>query len=390
MQGSFVRKRGKFWTAYYYVADTTGQRRQRSKGGFRTKAAANQALNTILADLDKGDYVEPSKLTLGDYLTGRWLPIMRHSLSPTTYDTYERMLGVHVIPRLGSVPLQQLSVDQLDQLYSDLLRDGRHDGTGGLSPRSVRAMHSMLHKALKDAERKQLVQRNVADAADAPKQRRHHEMRTWTAEEVRTFLEGLREHRIHAAYVLSATTGMRRGEVLGLRWRDIDFAGRRLSIQQTLMSVNYELHFGRPKTERSRRSIALDGFTIAVLHAHRHKQADDRLSVSDGFVDRDLAFARPDGGPIHPDYYSQTFNRTVKRLGLPRIRLHDLRHTHATLGLAARVPPKVMSDRLGHATVAFTLDVYTHAIPAMESDAADQVASLIFGNGADGTTALPA
>ncbi|MFP5487457.1 MAG: site-specific integrase [Acidimicrobiia bacterium] len=173
---------------------------------------------------------------------------------------------------------------------------------------------------------------------------------------------------------------MRRGEVLGVRWKDVDFDARRLHVQQTILTVEYEIVVGRPKTRRGERKVALDDQTLALLARHRERQRRERELVAAAYEDNDLVFARPDGTPVHPDYFSQTFDRGVKRLGLPKIRLHDLRHTHATLGLAAGVPVKVISDRLGHATSSFTQDIYMHAIPAVEDEAADQIAGLVFGD----------
>lgn len=187
-------------------------------------------------------------------------------------------------------------------------------------------------------------------------------MKTWTAEQFRSFLDGMSQHWLYPAYLLAGTTGMRRGEVLGLRWKDIDFEARRLVVRQAVLSVSYEITFSTPKTARGRRSIALDERTLYVLAVHRQQQVEQREMIGSAWQDLDLVFTRPDGSPIHPDYFTQAFDRSVKRLKLPRIRLHDLRHTHATLGLAAGVPAKVMSDRLGHATVAFTQDIYMHAI----------------------------
>ena len=339
-------------------------------------------MTETLVRLRRGDVVEPTKLTLGDYLTDHWLPMMQRSVRKTTWDSYDRIIRNHVVPRIGWVPLQDLRAAHLDRLYTDLLREGnlnKKEG-GGLSPKTVRYIHTTLHKALKDAERKQLVLRNVAQAADPPKIRAagSAELTTWSGEEVGTFLKAMEEHRLYAAYLLAASTGMRRGEVLGLRWIDIDFKARRLAVRQTVTAVNYRVEIGTPKTARGRRSIALDSTTVKALQEQLKRQLAERAKVAEGFTDRGLVFCKPDGSPIHPDYMSQTFDRTVARLGLRRIRLHDLRHTHATLGLAAGIAPKIMSDRLGHATVAFTQDVYMHAIPQLESDAADQIADLIF------------
>jgi integrase len=379
VQGSFVRKRGGTWSAYFYVPDGNRGRRQRSKGGFPTKGTAQAYLASVVHTVQSGDYVEPSPLTVVEYLRDQWLPMVKMSLRTSTFDSYERMLKLHVYPNIGSIALQRLSPTDLDWLYADLLSQGRSDKTGGLSPKTVRYIHNTIGKALKDAERKGLITRNVARSADPPKHRTSgsHQVVTWTPEEVRTFLAAMEGHRLEAAYFLAVTTGMRRGEVLGLRWRDVELAKGRLAVRQTVTSVNYKITIGAPKTAKGRRSIALDGPTVAVLHSHREQQQLEKAAL--GYSDQDFVFANTEGAPIHPDFFSQCFDRTVASLPVPKIRLHDLRHTHATIGLAAGVPPKIMSERLGHATVAFTQDVYMHAIPGMQEQAANLTSSLIFG-----------
>jgi integrase len=374
-----IYRRGNTWTAFWRT-DTPQGRKQHTKGGFRTKKDAQQFLNETMATIQAGTFTQPTRVSFGEFLTERWLPTRRMAVRESTYASYRGMVDRHVIPALGHVPIQQISADHLDRFYADLV-------ARELATKTVRNIHVLVHRALRDAVRKNLVPRNVADAADPPKLNRANrdEMKTWTPEQLRTFFEGIAHHRLAAAYVLAATTGMRRGEVLGVRWRDVDFAARRLHVQQTVLSVGYKLTLGRPKTLRGERKIALDPETIRILAEHRAVQDRERALLGDGYADNDLVFAREDGNPVHPDFFSQTFDRTVKRLNLPKIRLHDLRHTHATLGLAAGVHVKVMSDRLGHATTAFTQDVYMHAIPAVENDAADQIAGLVFGTDAVGS-----
>jgi integrase len=203
-------------------------------------------------------------------------------------------------------------------------------------------------------------------------------MKTWTADELAQFLDFVSDDQLYAAWVVAATAGLRRGEVLGLRWIDIDLNASRLSVQQTLVSVAYETRFSVPKTARSRRSVSLDATTVAALRAHRKRQLEERMSWGQAYRDSGLVVTREDGTLVHPDRFTQMFDKHVKDAGLPRIRLHDLRHTHATLALGAGVHPKVVSERLGHATVAFTLDVYSHAVPALQEEAADRIAALIF------------
>ncbi len=327
-----------------------------------------------MAALQGGTFSEPSKLTLCEYLLDRWLPGRSPSLRPSTFDSYRRNIELHVEPALGHVRLQQLSADHLDRFYAELLQSG-------LAPKTVRNIHTLVRKSLHDALRKNLVVRNVADAADPPKLARpgEREMQTWNPAQLRSFFEGIAGHRLAAAYVLAATTGMRRGEILGLRWSDIDLKAGRLAVSHTILTVSYRITPGTPKTSRGRRSIALDPETVRILATHRARQTRETLEAI-GHNDQDLVFARDDGRPVHPDYFSQTFDRTVRRLKLPKIRLHDLRHTHASLGLAAGIPVKLMSERLGHATAAFTQDVYMHAIPALEEAAAKQIADLVFGD----------
>lgn len=377
-QRGSVRKRGLTWTAYWFVPDSTGARRQRTKGGFGTKREAQAYLTEVLGSIANATYTPPTKLTLGAYLTEHWLPTVRSTTRPSTWDSYRRYVDQHIVPELGGVLLQQLSAQHLDRLYAGKLVGGRLDGSKGLSVKTVRNIHALMHKALRDAERKQLVSRNVAANADPPKQthRSFDKTQTWSAEQVKTFLIAMSSHRLYAAYLLAVTTGMRRGEILGLRWQDLDFDSRKLAVRQTVVSVAYEIQLSAPKTAKGRRSIPLDAGTLTELAAHRRAQDRERKLVGIGYEDNDLVFAREDGRPIHPDLFSQIFDRTVAKLDVPRIRFHDLRHTHATLGLAAGVSPKVMSGRLGHATVAFTQDVYVHAMPEREQEAADIVAAL--------------
>jgi len=370
-QRGSIHRRGDVWIAYWRTETAEG-RKQHTKS-FRTKKEAQQFLTDTMAAIRGGVFSEPSKVTLGEFLLERWLPTKKMAVRVSTYASYRGLVERQVVPALGHVQIQQLSADRLDRFYADLVAQG-------LATKTVRNIHVLLHRALTDAVRKNLVPRNVADAADPPKLNRadREEMKTWTPEQLRQFFAGIANHRLAAAYILAATTGMRRGEVLGVRWRDIDFNARRLHVQQTVLTVEYQIVIGRPKTLRGERKIALDDQTIQVLRNHRATQRQEKQLLGDGYHDQGLVFAREDGTPVHPDYFSQTFDRTVKRLGLPKIRLHDLRHTHATLGLAAGVHVKVISDRLGHATTSFTQDVYMHAIPAVEEDAADQIANIVF------------
>jgi integrase len=299
MRGS-VRRRGSTYTWYLDVPDPmTGKRRQRSKGGYRTKKECQAALNDALAALRAGAFVETSKRTLASYLVDEWLPAMQPPrVRPSTWLSYQRSLARHVIPALGETELQRLTPAVLTAFYRSLLAAGRLNGRGGLSAKSVKNIHGALHVALGDAVRWGYVARNAADATDPPKVVTP-EMQVWSPAQLRTFLAHVREDRLYAAWMLFATTGMRRGEVAGLRWVDVDLAAGRVSPRKPRVQVNYQVHVSEPKTAKGKRSLALDPATVAALKEHHARQASERLAVGPGWQDSGLVFTWGDGHPLH-------------------------------------------------------------------------------------------
>ncbi len=378
-----TRKRGATWTWHLGIADpATGRWRQLSKGGFRTRREAQAALNEAMAALRSGSFVEPSRLTLGAFLTEQWLPTTRAAVRPTTWTTYRIYAEAQVVPALGHVPLQALTAAHLNRPYADLAEHGRRDGRGGLKPKSVRHVHVLLHKALGDAVRWGLVARNVADAADPPRVP-HRERGVWSAEELRAFLEATAEDRLAAMWLLFATTGMRRSELLGLPWRAVDLEASpgRLAVVQTVVVVDKQpVVVAEAKSTSSRRQLALDPFTTAALNAHRVRQLQERLAWGPAWVDTGLVFTREDGQLLHPEHVTKRFARLVRDAGLPPITLHGVRHSYATAALAAGEPLKVVSERLGHASISITANLYQHVLPSMDERTANAVADLILGD----------
>jgi integrase len=297
-------------------------------------------------------------------------------VKPSTFHSYRQNMEIHVLPVLGSRPLQQLTVMMLNALYARLQSDG--SGHGALSAKTVRYIHTIIHKALEDAVDAGLAAKNVADRAKPPRPSRRstREVGSWDAHELAQFLTSVRGTRLEAVWRLSAMTGMRRGEVLGLRWADVDLAAARLSVRHAVVAVAYEVIESTPKSHNAR-VIDLDPETVELLRAHQQQQTQEREEWGADYQDRDLIVAREDGSPIHPHSFSQSFARLVRRASLRTIRLHDLRHTHATLALQAGVPVKVISERLGHESPAFTLKQYAHVIPGMQATAASLVAELV-------------
>ena len=352
------------------------ERRRETKGGFTTRHEAQTAMSKVAVAVEQRTHVASSRLTVRDYLTKEWLPAIEHTVRPTTYRSYVAHVECYILPALGSVQLQKLSGVQINALYAKLGRSGKRNGQG-LTALSVCHVHAVLHRSLKDAVRWGELARNPADLADPPRVAAHgHELRTWSADQLAAFLSSQRDDRLHALWHTLAMTGLRRGEALGLRWEDVDLEAGRLAVRRALVPSGREVVVSEPKTARGRRIVALDPETVAVLKGQAARQLKEQQDA--GWTETDLVFTNEDGQALHPWVTSRCFRKAVKKAMLPVIRLHDLRHTHATLALQAGIHPKVVSERLGHAAVAITLDTYSHAIPAMQEEAATRIAGLVF------------
>jgi integrase len=372
-----VRRRGKKWVVVLDVGtDAHGKRQQRWHSGFERRGEAERARTDLLAKQQRGEYVEPSRQTLGRFLEDDWLPSIRSGLREGTFESYRRNVRTHIVPQLGDVPLQRLSPAGLNSFYADLLAGAQRRA---LSPRTVRYIHTIVRRSLQAAVRWGLVARNVADQADppSPKAVRPRPLKTWTADELARFLTGVREDRLYPLWLVLASTGQRRGEALGAYWTDVDLDACRWQVRHTLVAVGHELRDSTPKTDHGRRSVALDAGTVRVLREWRKCQLEEWLAWGPAWTDTGRVFTREDGTDLHPERVSERFDRLVEASGLPRLTVHGLRHGHASMALQAGVHPKVVQERLGHSSVAFTLDKYSHAIPAMQEDAAAVVAALV-------------
>jgi integrase len=335
-------------------------------------------MSKVLVAVAEQSYVTPTKLTLREYLLKEWLPAIEATIRATTYRSYVQHVDCHICPHI-SVKLEKLSGSAVNGLYAKLAQSGKRDGRSGLSALTIRHVHVVLHRALKDAVRWGRLTRNPIEAADPPRvSGSGHEMKTWSGGQLAAFLEATQDDRLHGLWHLLALTGMRRGEALGLRWEDVDLEQGRLSVRRALIPNGKTVVVSEHKTARGRRVVALDPGTVEVLKAQAARQLQEQQEWDGASDDLGYVFAKEDGTTYHPEVVSRFFRQAVKRALLPEIRLHDLRHTHATLALRAGIHPKVVSERLGHATVSITLDTYSHAIPAMQKEAAARIAELVF------------
>ena len=355
------------------------ERRRETKAGFATQKECEAAMNKLLVKVEQQTYVAPTKASVREYLTKEWLPAVKATIRPTTYNSYEQHVSCHIAPHIGSVKLAKLTGAQVNALYAKLAETGAKDGKSGLSPLTIHHVHTCLHKACKDAVRWGRLPKNPVDAADPPSTcgAAKKEMKTWSAEQLGAFLKSTKDDRLAPLWRVLAMTGMRRGEACGLKWEDVNLEKGRVSVRRSLIPHEDKVIVSEPKTAKGRRQIALDAGTVEAFKAQAAQQMDDQENAEAAWEETGYVFTMDDGRPMHPQSVSRAFDRAIAAAKLPRIRLHDLRHTHASLALAAGINPKVVSERLGHATVSITLDTYSHAIPALQEEAAERIARLV-------------
>lgn len=351
------------YEARYYVH--TPKKKQRIVTS-RDRDECQRKLTEAMANRDQGLNFDAGTLTVGEYLP-RWLEdSVKGTVRDNSYQRYEAMVRIHLIPELGRVKLKDLSPSHVRGLYKEKL-------DSGLSPRTVKYIHQTINKALKLAVMDGMIPRNVAAAGKAPKPDAE-EIVPLDIERVRALLEAARGERLEALFIMALATGMRRGELLGLKWRDIDMSGERLSVRRTYGVGGY----GEPKNKKSKRSIKIGPVTMAALSAHRQRQNEERLASSD-WQDEGLVFPGENGQPMQPQRVSKgAFGRIRKRAGLPEsTRFHDCRHSCATFLLRDGWNAKYVQEVLGHSTIAITLDTYSHVMPGMDDGLADTMDAFI-------------
>jgi len=346
---------------WYFVVDApgpAGKRRQVLRRGFERQKDAQEALDRFRGEISAGHVPVPDAGTVGAFAVA-WIDALpAEGVEPATVKHYSEAIR-RLLPAVGTIPLQDLEALDLDGVYGQLLDAGR-------SARTVRASHVAARKMLAEALRVGKVGRNVAEHARPPRAKaaRAKQFTTWTVDQLEAFLEAVDGDEHHALWTVAAWTGIRRGEVVALRWDDLDEAGGALVVSRSVGKGLDGLHDKAPKSDAGRRRVELDSDLLGVLRAHRQAQRERRVALGPGWRDHGLIFCEVDGTALHPDRISKRWAYLVRAhaavLGLPAIRLHDLRHSHATQLLAAGVRADVVTERLGHASVAFTLQTYAH------------------------------
>ena len=365
-EGSIYRRKDGRWTAEISV--------EGGKSKFlygKTRKDVQEKLKTALYEQQKGILVTGPQQKVDQFLT-HWLEdVQKQRVRARTYERYEEIVRLHLIPAIGHHALQKLTPQHIQSFYKKKLEEG-------LSNTTVVCFHSVLHKALETAVRWDLIGRNTCDLVSPPR-REHFEIQPLSLPQIQQFLTVIQGHKQEALFTLALATGMRRGEILGLKWRDLDLDEGVLHIQRILTRIPSKLPGkgfteAEPKTERGRRSILLPAFTVEALKAHQVKQLEARRKAGVEWQDHDYVFCTSIGTHLNPtrDVLDQ-FKILLKKAGLPAIRFHDLRHSSATMLLGMKVHPKIVQEILGHSQISITMDIYSHVLPTMQEDAMNKL-----------------
>jgi integrase len=364
---------GSWEITYELPRKADGTRRQETKTVKGKKNEAKVELARIELQISEGRYIEPSKMSLAKYFD-KWLrDYAKLNINPKTYEEYERLIKRNIVPALGNIPLSKLRPLHLQEYYTEMCERGSKIGRGGLAPQTVLNHHSLLHRALYHAVKWELISTNPADGAEPPTPTRK-ETNILDGLGMARLIEAARGTRLYIPILIATTTGMRRGEILALRWGDLDFDSGIIKVSRSLGQTKEGLFIKGPKTPSGYRPVLLPSFVVDSLRHHKTEQAKLRLRLGPDYQDKEgLICVKEDGSPYPPNRLTRNFEDFIERLNIPHIRFHDLRHSLASLLADENVNIKTTSERLGHSDVAFTLQRYTHVSPHMQSEAADAI-----------------
>jgi integrase len=367
-EGTIFKRQDGRWCAQYTMSIDGAEKRKTVYG--KTQKEVKEKLNTLKATIPVKNETEISKYTLSTWMR-QWLEnYKKPAVKVTTYQGYWMIYRSHIEKSdIAEIPISQLTTAVLQTFYNHLWSKGRSDGKGGLSPRMVRYVYVLVHGALEQAIRNELIERNVNQYVTIPG-KEHKEIIPLSLQEAETFLEQCKDERLYALYVLALNTGMRKGELLGLQWHDIDFDKKQLTVVHNLALIAHndidteeprksELFLTTPKSVKSKRTIPLNDFVVSQLLFHRERQAKEKEVYKNIYVDNSMVFCREDGTYIHPRYLLNNFQNILKKAGMQKYRFHDLRHTVASLLINNNENPKVVQELLGHSNISTTLDIYT-------------------------------
>lgn len=378
MRGSVV-KRGKTYSIVFMMEDSkTGNRKQKWIGGYKTKKEAEKALSEAIYKSENGSFINPESITVSEYLLD-WLKVYAEpNLSITTIDGYCVNIKNHINPYIGNIPIQKLRPINIQELYNQLKLNGRSDGKGGLSGKSILYVHRVLREGLEHAVRNQLLSRNPASDVKPPTIEKYT-AEVFNSEEVCMLLETIKNTEYELPIALSAILGLRRGEVLGLKWSNVNLDEQNLNINNQIIPTSKGIINKKPKSKDSIRTIPIPSIIISMIKKQQRQQRENKLRFGAGYKDNNLLCCKIDGSPFSPTYFTKVFSNILSEKGFKHIRFHDLRHSAATNMLKSGADIKTVSTILGHSNIGITLDIYSHVEDSMKRDAIDKVQNAIFG-----------
>lgn len=361
----YVRKRGNTWSFTIDVGKNviTGKRKQKTKGGFKTKKEAAAAMNEFIYEVNKGTWIEPQNILLKDFAL-EWIQNYRHQLRETTAEQYESKILNWIIPALGHYKVQDIKPIHAQTFSRNLLDN--------LEPSTAHKIYAIAKLVMNHAVNMEIISVNPLNKVSIIKETKRH-VETWSFDQLKLFLNIAKKHNefYYRIFVLAAYTGLRKGEILGLRKEDVDFERQVIYIKQSIAETKKGVQVSPLKTPSSYRQVAIDPFLLSILKEQIHKNNEMKLKLGLEYQDAGLVFCHVDGIPYRPTSLNRPFRKLIELSGVPEIRFHDLRHTHASLLLEMNVNPKIVADRLGHSTVKITLDTYTHVSLGLQSDVAN-------------------
>lgn len=383
----YIRKRGKrsYSLQWYVGRDEKGKPQYRTKTVRGTRKQADAEMARIIHEVETGEYVDPPRITVSAYLE-HWLAAMESNVSARTWERYSEIIRKHLTPALGRRELRHLKSVHIQGCYTKALADGRRDGKGGLSAQTVLHHHRVLRKALQDAVGWNMLARNPCAGVKPPRPVRAT-VRTLSRNEIGLILK-VASPEMYVPVLLAVTTGMRRGELLALRWEDVDLDRAILQVRSSLEQTRAGVAFTQPKTPKARRAVALPEAAVSVLRQQRVRQAEARRMLEQYYKDLDLVCADPDGSMIRPSAFSKRWQWLVSKAKVAPAPFHALRHTHATMLLQAGVHPRIVQERLGHSTISVTMDTYSHVLPSMQTEAAKKVDVMLSADNVNITSTL--
>jgi len=382
-EGTIVKRPDGRWMAQISTGHDplTGKLKRVTYYG-KTRQEVAEKLAKAQHEKNTGAFVEPNKITVGQWLD-RWLIDYMKPLRLTTWNSYEALIRQHIKPAAGGIPLTKLTPGDLQRFYNSKLEKGRLDGEGGLSARTIRYLNTIIHAALKQAMREGLVYRNVAEAVTLPKQQKK-ELKPLTGEQTQKMLVVAKGERLYPAFLTAVYTGLRRGELLALRWQDVDLEKQTIKVRQSVSrtyvkgaKTKTRLICQEPKTELSKRTIPIPDEVMAALKEHKKKQNEEKLFLGQAYQNDGLVFATEEGKLIEPRNLARKFETLLRAAGLPKIKFHGLRHGFATMLLEANEHPKNVQILLGHSTITTTLDIYSHVDIDIKKKAVEKISAIL-------------